>query len=204
MHESVQKGGRRRYLGVYRRLPFLDRRRALLRTLPRGSVGAEIGVWRGDFSERILRVARPARLHLIDPWRFVDEDRYAQAWYGRSNVASQGAMDTIHVAVLRRFATQVHSGVVVIHRCESAAVAQRFEDDYFDWVYIDGNHLYEYVQRDLEMFAPKVKRGGLIAGDDYATEGWWGDGVRRAVDEFLQSGGCEVVSLDDQFVFKRT
>ena len=55
-----------------------------------------------------------------------------------------------------------------------------------------------------EIFASKVKRGGLIAGDDYASAGWWGDGVRRAVDEFVQSGGCEVVSLDDQFVFKRT
>ncbi len=66
-------------------------------------------------------------------------------------------MDTIHVAVLHRFAAQVHSGVVVIHRCESAAVAQRFEDDYFDWVYIDGNHLYEYVQRDLEMLRPRSR-----------------------------------------------
>ena len=113
-------------------------------------------------------------------------------------------MDAIHEAALRRFAAQVRSGVVVVHRCESAAVAQHFEDDYFDWVYIDGNHLYEYVQRDLEILAPKVKRGGLIAGDDYASAGWWGDGVRRAVDEFVQSGGCEVVFLDDQFVFKRT
>jgi hypothetical protein len=54
-------------------------RRFLLGLLPRGSVGAEIGVWRGDFSAWILRTVRPARLHLIDPWAFRSGGEYREA-----------------------------------------------------------------------------------------------------------------------------
>ena len=42
---------------------------------------------------------------------------------------------------------------------------------YFDWIYIDGNHTYEYVKQDLEGYRPKVKPGGYMAGDDYGTKG---------------------------------
>jgi hypothetical protein len=69
-------------------------------------------------------------------------------------------------------------------------------------VYIDGNHLYEYVRNDLEIFATKVKSGGLITGDDYGVLGWWRDGVTRAVDEFVAQGTCEPVHLGRQFVLR--
>lgn len=42
----------------------------LLRKMGRGGVCAEIGVFRSDFSERILLIARPCRLHLVDPWNY--------------------------------------------------------------------------------------------------------------------------------------
>ncbi len=72
----------------------------------------------------------------------------------------------------------------------SEKAAAQFEDDFFDWVYVDGNHLYEFVKRDLEVYLPKVKRGGLVICDDY-MEGigeWWAGGVKRAVDEFVAKG----------------
>ena len=74
----------------------------------------------------------------------------------------------------------------------------------FDWVYVDGNHLYDYVRSDLALYDPKVKPGGLIAGDDYGDAGWWEDGVTRAVDEFVAERGYEVVSLAaHQFVLRK-
>jgi hypothetical protein len=61
------------------------------------------------------------------------------------------------------------------------------------------------VQTDLALFAPKVRPGGLLAGDDYGAAGWWDDGVRRAVDRFLvtQAGDYEPVFLRDQFLLRR-
>jgi hypothetical protein len=48
-----------------------------------------------------------------------------------------------------------------------------------------------------------VKAGGLLMGDDYGATGYWGGGVTRAVDDFVRSGGCEVVLLEaNQFVLR--
>jgi hypothetical protein len=172
--------------------------------LPRASVGAEIGVWRGDFSARILRSARPAKLHLIDPWEFMSGEAYRDAWYGGKLAADQDAMDRLHDGVVRRFAREVATGVVEVHRCTSAEASSRFPAAYFDWVYVDGNHLYEAVRADLELFDQKLKAGGLLAGDDYGLPGWWDDGVTRAVDELVADGSYEVVALAaNQFVLRK-
>src|SRR5687767_8045714 len=180
-------------------------RARLLRRLPERSVGVEIGVWAGDLSAAILRAVRPARLHLLDPWAFAPDEAYEQAWYGGTRAGSQAEMDEVYERVLQRFETEIADGVVVIHRSPSAEAAARFEDGSLDWVYVDGNHLYDYVRADLELFGPKLRPGGLLAGDDYGAAGWWDDGVRRAVDRFLvtEAGAFESVFLGDQFLLRR-
>jgi hypothetical protein len=180
-------------------------RARLLRRLPKHSVGVEIGVWAGDLSAAILRAVRPVQLHLLDPWAFAPDERYEQAWYGGARAGSQAEMDEVYKRVLQRFETEIADGAVVIHRSTSAEAAAGFEDASLDWVYVDGNHLYEYVRADLELFAPKMRPGGLLAGDDYGAAGWWDDGVRRAVDRFLvtQAGAYEPVLLRDQFLLRR-
>lgn len=57
-----------------------------------------------------------------------------------------------------------------------------FPDEFFDVVYIDADHSYEGASRDIKLWYPKVKIGGLFAGHDYP--GW--DTVVRAVDEFVK------------------
>jgi hypothetical protein len=180
-------------------------RARLLRRLPKRSVGVEIGVWAGDLSAAILRAVRPTRLHLLDPWAYAPDERYEQAWYGGARAGSQAEMDKVYERVLQRFDSEIADGAVVIHRSTSAEAVVGFEDSSLDWVYVDGNHLYEYVRTDLELFAPKVRPGGLLAGDDYGAAGWWDDGVRRAVDRFLvtQAGAYESVFLRDQFLLRR-
>jgi hypothetical protein len=180
-------------------------RARLLRRLPKRSVGVEIGVWAGDLSAAILRAVRPARLHLLDPWAFAPDEAYEQAWYGGTRAGSQAEMDEVYERVLQRFEAEIADGVVVIHRSPSAEAAARFEDGSLDWVYVDGNHLYDYVRADLELFGPKLRPGGLLAGDDYGAAGWWDDGVRRAVDRFLvtEAGAYESVFLGDQFLLRR-
>ena len=178
--------------------------RFVLELPPRGAVCAEIGVWRGDFAARILEVVRPSKLHLVDPWAFMGGEAYSAARYGGKVAADQTAMDELYASVVRRFAEPISEGVVEVHRCESGEAAVRFPDACFDWIYIDGNHLYEYVRADLELYDPKVRPGGLIAGDDYGERGWWEDGVTRAVDEFVAGRGYEVVSFAaSQFVLRK-
>ncbi len=179
------------------------RRRRLIDSLPKGAVCAEVGVWKGDFSARILEVARPSKLHLIDPWQAIGGEGYEDARYGGGLDEGQAEMDAVHASVLERFAKEREEGIVEVHRETSAAAAERFADGELDFVYIDGDHTHEFVKADLETYAPKVRPGGLLAGDDYGVEGWWEDGVTRAVDDFVAEGKAEVVSLDEsQFVLR--
>jgi hypothetical protein len=167
----------------------------LLKRLPRHSVGAEIGVFQGNFSARILQLVQPKQLHLIDPWRYETSAVYNNAYYGGEIGQNQAHLDSIHNSVLKRFDREIQAGTVCVHRSDSASASREFPDGFFDWVYIDGNHQYEFVMDDLEKYYSKVKGGGVIAGDDYGEHGWWHDGVKKAVDEFITRGTVEVIEI---------
>lgn len=179
-------------------------RERVLRLLPKGSVGAEIGVHIGDYSEQILRIVRPARLHLIDPWEHRGGDTFDDAWYGGGASEGQLTMDARFRSVEARFAKPIEAGDVVVHRGKSGPVSEEFVDGYFDWVYIDGNHLFDGVMLDLEAYYPRVRHGGYLAGDDYGVRGWWDDGVRKAVDEFVgERPGISLEVIGSQFVIRK-
>jgi hypothetical protein len=179
-------------------------RAKVLELMPDGSVGAEIGVWRGDFSNEIIRHVRPRKLHLIDPWRVAEDPAYAKSLYGSRSGRGQARLENAYRGVIGRFAHEISEGVVEVHRKPSVIAVADFADAYFDWVYVDGDHTYEGCRQDLELYAPKIRPTGYLAGDDYLLGAWWGDGVIRAVDEFRDTSGWELVLLEEaQFVFRR-
>ena len=175
----------------------------MLDILPKDAVCAEIGVFEGSFSATILKWSRPKRLHLIDPWRYENSALYQKSCYGRPE-ESQAMMDSRYDSVVSRFLEHTANGTVAIHRTGSGEASRLFPDEYFDWVYIDGNHQFEWVQSDLEAFAPKLKRAGVIAGDDYGIEGWWNNGVTLAVNMFRDRYGWKLNILkESQYILSR-
>jgi Methyltransferase domain len=180
-----------------------DGREWLLQRLPKHAVCAEVGVYQGRFSEMILRIARPQKLHLIDPWKYEADPAYKQSLYGGSEGKNQAHMDGMYESVVKCFTSKR----VEVHRAGSAACSARFADNYFDWIYIDGNHQYEFVKQDLEMYFPKVKSGGFVAGDDYGRDpnNWTKDGVTRAVDEAINRGLYQkILTENHQFLLRRS
>jgi hypothetical protein len=132
-----------------------DDRKWLLQKLPKNAVCAEIGVYAGRFSELILRFTRPKKLHLIDPWKYETDPVYERSLYGGTQGQSQARMDAMYDSVVKCF----KSKRVDVHRGFSAECSAQFPDNYFDWIYIDGNHQYEFVRKDLEVYFPKIKGG---------------------------------------------
>ena len=176
----------------------------LLEYLPAHAVCAEIGVWKGRFSRQIVEQSSPETLYLIDPWAFQPD--FSERMYGGRVARNQDDMDAIYEGVKAMFADR--DNVRFSRNYSNDAVAE-FEDGYFDWVYIDGNHHYDYVLADLEIYFPKVQKNGFVAGDDYLWAPREAEGdlqVKRAVEGFLQrmQGKVELaVVYDDQFVLKK-
>lgn len=62
-------------------------------------------------------------------------------------------------------------------------VAARHWNEGIDFLYVDGDHRYEAVVRDINNFVPFVRVEGLFAFHDYKPAGK--EGVKRAVDELV-------------------
>jgi hypothetical protein len=156
-------------------------REQILALVPKNSICAEIGVWKGAYSKKILKITKPNNLHLIDPWKFLGQ--FPGRWYGGSIAKDQTDMDVIFRKVQNSFRNYDN---VIINRGESNKILLDFPDSYFDWIYIDGNHEYEYVLEDLKLSYEKVKPNGFILGDDYNWEPGKNYPVKKAVNDFLK------------------
>ncbi len=157
-------------------------RRKFLQKLPNGGVAVEIGVWQGVFSTTILELIQPEKLVLIDPWTHINDDSHAEAFVGRTGKTK---MDRIFDKVSAKFATEIKAGQVALMRDFSVPALAQFDDESIAFAYVDGDHSYEGVKADLAALLPKMTKGGIMAFDDYHRRGWWGDGVIRAINEFL-------------------
>ena len=157
---------------------------------------AEIGVFKGEYARYLLDVvcAHPdSELHLIDPWApgpVVSGDADG------NDVVSYDGRDLFDV-VVREFA---YDPRVRIHRGYSHQVIPSFPDAHFDLVYIDGDHSYEGVARDLELAHACVREGGWIMGHDYEMNSekarhLYDFGVKRAVGEYCAARRQRVAAL---------
>ena len=73
-------------------------------------------------------------------------------------------------------------------------VINKFNDGYFDLIFIDGDHSYDGVNEDLNNWWPKCNT--LFCGHDYMlTKTIWNGvacGVKQAVDEFVEEKKNEI------------
>jgi predicted O-methyltransferase YrrM len=65
---------------------------------------------------------------------------------------------------------------IIKNKMWSSEFVTTIEDESIDLVYIDGNHDYSFVKKDITYWFPKIKPGAIIGGHDY---GW--DTVRSAI-----------------------
>ena len=126
------------------------------------TVGAEVGVKRGENARVMFSTIKPKELYLIDPWGRDDEDPYII-----QGNAPAVKMRKFHDDVSAWAAEPASGGRIKVVRDYSYSAAKAFPDRLFDWVFIDGIHDYDNVYRDLVAFAPKIKEDGFLFGDDY-------------------------------------
>ncbi len=82
----------------------------------------------------------------------------------------------------------------------SDAAKEKVPDSSVDLLFIDGNHSYPQVKRDLENYWPKVKTGGILLGHDYQTPH---PGVIRAADEVFGKDKFTLLKNSSVFMVKK-
>lgn len=144
-------------------------------------MGAEVGVFDGYFSEFMCQTIPGLTLYSIDPWEVY------QGYRDHKFVASMQAAEAKARKRLEPF------DCTIIKKFSMDAVKD-FEDEFFDFVYIDANHEYKYVKEDIEEWAKKVRPGGIVAGDDYYMTRAGNLGVIQAAQEYADAHNYELHS----------
>lgn len=174
----------------------LEGRRGILDLLQPRTVGAELGVFTGLFSEIILRVARPAVFHLVDPWWL----EYGELYPDWGAYTDHGRLPTrvAHDAATARAEAARGACDVEIHVSTSADWLRSLPDASLDWAYVDSTHYYEETLEELNLLNAKIRPDGIVLGDDWRPDpGHAHHGVFRAVHELVRAGMWDVLRVDE-------
>lgn len=136
-------------------------------------VGAEIGVDRGLYSEELSKQNPGVKLYCIDPWKSYRK-------YPEHLV--QHDLNVNYNNTKKRL---VPYNCEIIRKSSTGALKD-FGPESLDFVYIDGNHEYDYIKEDLIGWTKVVKKGYIISGHDYKSVKKELKGVTRALDEYIK------------------
>lgn len=152
----------------------------------------EIGVRTGSHLNAIVRGADPDEFVGIDSW--TDDPVVSRNDSG----SSQAQLDELELRVRQKFSKYGERGRII--RNYSFEEVKHVPDEYFDYVYIDADHSYEAVKRDIADWFPKVRPGGVLAGHDYVERriGRCCYGVIRAVNEFVEQNSIRHFTVTDE------
>lgn len=142
----------------------------LISKVPFGGSFVELGAWLGKSTAYLCDNSRDVIVTVVDTWKGTEE--YIDSYYKLAKTEDIYQMYLDNMGLRDR----------VDIRMTSKEAAKKFKRNSLDVVFIDLDHSYEAVKEDIQLWLPKIKKGGYIAGDDY-HENW--PGVIRAVDEIL-------------------
>ena len=150
---------------------------AVIDDCPRGSRVVEVGTYIGESLSHLAVGAYPKKLQVIGvDWGVTIEK--VDAATARATVKPY--VNTLVDNILK---THIPGGIPII-LWDSAYAARLISNRSCRFVYIDADHNYHAVYRDLLAWMPKIQRGGILAGHDYD----WPT-VKAAVDEVF--GPCQ-------------
>lgn len=136
----------------------------------------EIGVWEGASLHWVLTYLNVRAAVAVDPWL-----------PSKKHAAEE--VEAVYERAKGNLEEWTKSGKLYIHRQTSDSFWEICQDtrDFYDLIYIDGDHTYEAVARDAENAWQLLAPGGIIVFDDYCKRHLPFKHVPQAVDEFLES-----------------
>lgn len=119
--------------------------------------GAEIGVSKGRYAKWLFNGMKDLKLYCVDPWIVYDDyielhNKEYQSIYDGLFEETKERLKGKNVEFIRKF---------------SIDAVKDFANDSLDFVFIDGNHTFQYVINDIAEWSKKVRPGGIISGHDF-------------------------------------
>ena len=152
---------------------------------PKNSIGAEIGVDAGDnCRNNLLPIIKPKMLYLIDIWDDIYPTDRNILINKVNNYSQLKKKKKLKYNTIVKTLGNINN--ISILKYDSSEACKYIEDNTLDWVYIDGCHTYESVTNDLNNYYPKVKKGGIISGDDYNEMDEVLTQSKKAIDDFMK------------------
>lgn len=135
--------------------------------------GFEIGTDHGKYAQQLLEGIPGLHLTCVDPWTAYSEGNI---------VHTQEEMDQIYEEAKNR----TKGYTCFLDKITSMDEVKLVRDNSLDFVFIDGNHSYEFVKEDIREWTKKVKPGGIVCGHDYKEDSVNNYGVIEAVNEYVE------------------
>lgn len=156
--------------------------------------GVEIGVEKGIFSKYLLSNWHGKKLYLIDCWETQSNEYYFDICNVAPHLQEQNYLNA------KKNVENFETKCKIIKNYSSQA-ALSFPDNYFDFIFLDANHSYDFVKYDLCQWYPKLKFNGLFCGTNFINGNFWcgNFGVQSAVVEFANTINKNVIISSDKF-----
>lgn len=171
-----------------------------LKIVPRGGIVAEIGVALGYFSDQIINWLQPDHFYAVD---YFNRDNPDVSFWGYNCLKETGML---HEEWYRhKYSNLININKMSVCSGMSWDVMEGFEDDFFDYIYVDAGHDYESVKKDIEVSVKKIKKGGYIQFNDYTLQNIEGEigscyGIVPAVNEMIIDTKSQIIGYAMQIL----
>jgi hypothetical protein len=131
-----------------------------------GAVFVEVGVALGHsiayLARKVIQSGKKIEVWAVDPWGGYARNGEQQEWLGEKKSGDFGLF-------LRQMLDRAHDELEIVRivRATSAQGCRLFKPESVDLVLIDAAHDFDSVRDDIGYWEHRVKRGGIIAGDDH-------------------------------------
>jgi hypothetical protein len=147
---------------------------------------AEIGIGYGTHAKYLLKTTNVEKLILVDPTKYYPNDGFATDIMNMEAEIPGNNFNELYDLINKELSPW--NNRYRWFRKESLTITQdEVPDESLDCVFVDGDHSYEAVVKDLPFWWKKVRSGGQLLGDDY-----WMPEVAKAVHEFADSQHLQV------------
>ena len=147
-----------------------------------GELFVEIGSFKGRSSAymavEIANSGKSIKFECVDPMKLMSH--YADSAVEKPEEFEGYSADDFHKRL------ESVKDYYKLHEMTSNDAVLLFEDGSIDFLLIDGDHSYEGVKKDITNYLPKMKKGGVIVGDDA-----WGPDVQNALRDAMVGTGQE-------------